>query len=227
MAEARKRPTRKAAAPKASDFRLDVETRFELTGRGTVSWFCALDPDPKYDKLGGKFYPDDTDRIGGVVADLLAEAQAQCDEAGVKVVQVDPIKTDKDGNNFYKIDRKSKKKDNSDVFLKFRDISGKNEIDLDDELGNGSIVNIKYYASAYYMAEAVTKVAGMPDIVVPARIGVSLSPLVIQVIDHKIYDGQGGDDFDDEAGEMPNSGTDSDEAPFDDATPKPAANDDY
>lgn len=224
MAEARTRTQRKTATPKKEEFRLDIETRFEMTGRGTVAWFCALDPDPKYDKLGGKFYPEDASRIGDVVDDLLAEAQAQCDEAGETVVQVDPIKTDKDGVNFYKIDRKSKKKDNSDVFLKFRDISGKNEIDLDDELGNGSLVNMKYYASAYYMPQSTTKVAGMPDIVIPARIGVSLSPLVVQVIDHKVYSGGDGDDFENEAGEMDNSGT-ADDAPFDnEASPK---NDDY
>jgi len=220
------RAPRKAAAKKAPEFKLDVETRFELTGRGTVSWFCTLDPDPKYDKLGGKFYPDDSDRIGGVVDDLLAEAQAQCDEAGLTVAQVDPIKTDKEGKNFYKIDRKSTKANGDDVYLKFRDISGKNEIDLDDELGNGSTVNIKYYASAYYMPESVTKVSGMPDIVVPARIGVSLNPLVIQVIDHKVYEGGDGDGFENEAGEMENSGT-ADDAPFDNETPKKGAGDDY
>ena len=208
-----------AAKKKQPKFELDVETRFELTGRGNVTWFMVLEEDD-YEKIGGNFFPDDTSRIEGVVADLLAEAQAQCDEAGIKVAQVDPIKTDKDGKNYYKINRKAVKANGDPAIIKFRDLSGKNEIDLDDELGNGSVVNIKYYASAYYMAEATT--AG---ITIPARIGVSLSPLVIQVIDHKIYVGGDGDGFGDESSEMENSGT-ADDAPFDGGTAK-ATSDDY
>ncbi len=202
-----------AKQKKAPAFKLDVDTRFELTGRGTVSWFSMLEEDD-YEKIGGNFYPDDTNRIGGVVADLLAEAQAQCDEAGLgaDVVQVDPIKTDKDGKNFYKVNRKATKADGSPAIVKYKDLSGKKDIELDEELGNGSIINIKYYASAYYMQAAT-----QAGIVIPARIGVSLSPLMIQVIDHKIYDGGGGGDFGDESSEMDNTGTanDTEEAPFD------------
>lgn len=209
---------RKKAAPK---FELDVETRFELTGRGKVTWFMVLEEDD-YEKIGGNFFPDDSSRIEGVVADLLAEAQAQCDEAGIAVTQVDPVKTDKDGNTFYKINRKAVKANGEPAIIKFRDLSGKNEIDLDDELGNGSVVNIKYYASAYYMAAATT--AG---VTIPARIGVSLSPLVIQVIDHKIYEGGDGDGFGDESSEMDNNGKyDDDDIPFDGGSDK-ATSDDY
>ncbi len=200
-----------AKQKKAPAFKLDVDTRFELTGRGTVSWFSMLEEDD-YEKIGGNFYPDDANRIGGVVADLLAEAQAQCDEAGIDVVQVDPIKTDKDGKNFYKVNRKATKADGTPAIVKYKDLSGKKDIELDDELGNGSVINIKYYASPYYMQAAT-----QAGIVIPARIGVSLSPLMIQVIDHKIYDGGGGDGFGDESSEMTNTGTanDTEEAPFD------------
>lgn len=216
---------RKRTAKKQPAFKLDVETRFELTGRGKVTWFQVLEEDD-YEKIGGNFFPDDSARISGVVDDLIAEAQAQCNEAGIEVAVVDPIKSDNDGVNFYKINRKAVKADGTPAEIKFKDISGKKEYALDDELGNGSIVNIKYYASAYYMAESTTKVAGMPDIVIPARIGVSLSPLIVQVIDHKIYEGGDGD-FDNEAGEMANSGTAEDDAPFDEDAKSEGGDSDY
>ena len=202
MAAARKKKT--------PAFKLDVETRFETTGRGTVTWFQLLEEDD-YEKIGGNFFPKDTSAIEGVVADLLAEAQAQCDEAGIEVAQVDPLKTNDEGVNYYKINRKATKANGDPAVIKFRDISGRKEIDLDNELGNGSEVNIKYYASAYYMPEAT-----QAGITIPARIGVSLSPLTIQIIDHKIY--EGGDDFDNEAGDMDDTGTDdfSNEASGDD-----------
>lgn len=202
---------RKQATKKAPAFELDVDTRFELTGRGNVTWFQVMEEDD-YGKIGGNFFPDDSSRIEGVVADLMAEAQLQADEFGIEVAQVDPIKINDDGEIYYKVNRKAIKANGDDAVIKFRDKSGKNEIDLDDELGNGSIVNIKYYASAYYMAESEPA----PGVIVPARIGVSLSPLVVQVIDQKIYEGDSGG-FDDESDDT-DTPNDDDEAPFDDET---------
>ena len=207
MAAAKRKPAKK----KVPAFELDVDTRFELTGRGKVTWFQVMEADD-YDKIGGNFFPDDSNRIEGVVADLMAEAQAQADEFGIEVAQVDLIKTNDDGETYYKINRKAIKANGEDAVIKFRDKSGKNEIDLDDELGNGSTVNIKYYASAYYMAESEPA----PGVIVPARIGVSLSPLVVQVIDQKIYEGDSGG-FDDESDDT-DTPNDDDEAPFDDET---------
>ncbi len=209
MAAAKRKPTAKKKAPA---FELDVETRFELTGRGTVTWFQVMEEDD-YGKIGGNFFPDDSSRMEGVVADLMAEAQAQADEFGIEVAQVDPIKTNDDGETYYKVNRKAIKANGDDAVIKFRDKSGKNEIDLDDELGNGSTVNIKYYASAYYMAESEPA----PGVIVPARIGVSLSPLVVQVIDQKIYDGDSGG-FDDESDSTDAPTSNADDAPFDDET---------
>jgi hypothetical protein len=202
------------AKKKAPAFKLDVDTRWEFTGRGTVTWFKLLEADD-YEKIGGNFFPKDSSAMEGVVADLLAEAQAQCDEAGIEVATVDPIKTDDDGNTFYKVNRKAIKANGDPAIINFKDISGKKSYELDDELGNGSEINMKYYASAYYMAE--TTQAG---ITIPARIGVSLSPFTIQVIDHKIY--EDGDDFGNEAGDMEDGNTD---APFDGATD--TSDDDY
>lgn len=194
---------------KSPAFELDVETRFEMTGRGKVTWFSVLEEDD-YGKIGGNFFPDDTTKIEGIVSDLLAEAQAQCDEAGITVTQVDPIKATADGENYYKITRKAVKADGTPAVIQFKGANPKNSYDLEDELGNGSTVAMKIYASAYYMAEQTT--AGIK---VPARIGVSLSPLIIQVIDHIIYDG-GDDGFDNEATDMVDET--NDDAPFDNET---------
>ena len=199
------------AAPrkkKQPAFELDVDTRFEMTGRGKVTWFTLLEEDD-YGKIGGNFFPDDTTKLEGIVSDLLAEAQAQCDEAGITVTQVDPIKATDDGDNYYKINRKAVKADGTPAVIQFKGANPKQPYELDDELGNGSTVAMKIYASAYYMAEQTT--AGIK---VPARIGVSLSPLVIQVIDHIVYDG-GDDGFDNEADDMTDEAND---APFDTET---------
>jgi hypothetical protein len=200
MAKAKARTKKKEPA-----FELDVETRFEFTGRGTTAWFQLLEEDD-YEKIGGKFFPDNPDKINAVVQDLLAEAQAQCDEAGLTVTQVDPQKKDDDGNIYYKVDRKAVKANGDPADIKFKDITGKKDLELEEELGNGSVVNIKYYARPYYMAAMVT--AGVE---VPARIGVSLSPTAIQIIDHKIYTG-GDDGFDNEMDDEFDGG---DDAPFD------------
>lgn len=210
------------AKKQVTEFELDVETRFEMTGRGTVTWFNMLEED-KYERIGGNFFPQDPSKLGGIVDDLLTEAEAQAKEAGITVVRIDPIKQDADGNDYYKINRKATKKDGSPAVVKFKASNPKNDYDLDDELGNGSTVALKIYASAYYMPEAVTKVAGMPDIVVPARVGATISPLIVQVIDHKVYDGA-SDEFENEADDMENTEGGEDEAPFDN---EDAAKDDY
>lgn len=195
----------RAKAKKTPAFELDVDTRFEMSGRGTVTWFMMLEEDD-YGKIGGNFFPNDPSKIEAVVDDLLAETEAQLKEAGIDAVRMNPKKKDDDGNVYYKVNRKAVKKDGTEAVVKFRDISGKNEIELEDELGNGSVVAMKYYASPYYMPEKTE--AGVTT---PARFGVSLSPLIVQIIDHKIYEGDDG--FGNEADDMVDD--QADDAPFD------------
>lgn len=182
-------------AKKAEKFNIDTEAHFSLTGRGTVQWFKVKEADD-YDKIGGNFFPEDNAKIEQVIADVIAEAQAQCDEAGVTVTQVLPTKKNDDGDVYYKMTRKEFKANGDRAVIKFRDITGKITDEPDEELGNGSVCNIKYMAKAYFMPES----SPAPGVTVPARIGCSFTPLEIQVIDHKVYGGGDDDGFSDESG---------------------------
>ena len=181
------------AAKKQPGFKLNTEAHFEFTGRGTVTWFSVKEADD-FDKIGGNLFPENPDKIEQVIADVIAEAQAECDEAGIKVTQVSPTKKDDEGRLYYKMTRKEFKADGSRAVIKFRNINGKPMEEPDEELGNGSLVNIKYMAKAYYMPASNPT----PDVTIPARIGCSFTPLEIQVIDHKVYEGGDGG-FDDES----------------------------
>lgn len=177
-------------------FKLEGDARFELTGRGTTAWFNLVEPDDEYGKFGGKFFPDNVAKMQSVIEDVLAETKAELDEADITATAINPQKTDDKGNVFYNVSRASTKANGEDAIIKLRNKRGKIDEDvLDDvELGNGSAVNMKVMYRGYYMPGQET--AG---VTVPARYGVSMMPLEVQVIDHKVYENEGG--FDDETGD--------------------------
>jgi hypothetical protein len=187
-------------------FKLEGDAQFALTGRGTTAWFNLVEPDDEYSKYGGKFFPDDVAKMQDIIDDVLAETKAELDEADIEATAINPQKTDDNGNVFYNVSRASTKANGDDAIIKLRNKRGKMDEDvLDDvELGNGSVVNMKVMYRGYYMPGQET--AG---VTIPARYGVSMMPLEVQVIDHKVYENEGG--FDDETG-------DDDDNEFDDTT---------
>ena len=175
-------------------FRLEGEAVFALTGKGSVNWFNLVEPDATYSKFGGKFSPEDSTKMEGIISDVLAGARAELDEADLKASQVSPIKRDDDGNIYFNIGRSATKADGSPAVIKLRNLRGKVDMDVleHNELGNGSTVNMKVMFRSYFMPEQTT--AG---ITIPARYGVSMMPIEVQVIKHVIYSAD-SDGFDDE-----------------------------
>ena len=210
MAPRTKKATKKPA------FKLEGDALFALTGRGKVSWFNLVEPDEEYNKFGGKFFPDDNTKMQQAIEDVLAETAAELDDAGIEATEVSPLKKDDDGNIYYSVGRSATKADGSDAVIKLRNKRGKVDEDILDgeELGNGSVVNIKVMFRGYYMPELET--AG---VTVPARYGVSMMPIEVQVIDHVIYEADDG--FSDES----DGDIDGDDGGFDNENSGSASND--
>jgi hypothetical protein len=126
--------------------------------KGEAKWCKFLKPDD-YDKFS-------VNLSGSDIEDLIVELEAMRDEAveavealGKKAIPADVYKEEEDGTKFISFKLPAVDYEGKPNKIKVYDVSGNLVEDWDKEVGNGSVIKIKYQAKPYYMAS--TKMVGI------------------------------------------------------------------